>query len=221
MRKNLNRMYQLLPVEFRLRIDCRRRRKYWNSRGIVFIHVPKAAGTSISHALYGRSLGHFKATQIRSWCPKEFSSLFKFAIVRNPWDRAVSAYKFALKGSTETAGMRRPEQYRIPQFRTFDAFVNEWLSERDLTKADFVFQPQHPFVLDAKGNLLVDYLGKVESLNEDLSRITELTGVRLAVPELNRVAEPGSYRQYYTDHSLINKVGEIYRLDVSAFDYDF
>ncbi|MCD6400709.1 MAG: sulfotransferase family 2 domain-containing protein [Anaerolineales bacterium] len=221
MKKLLLEIYNTLPEYITQPIDCRRRRNYWNASEIIFVHVPKAAGTSISHALYGRSLGHFKASEIKRYCPVEFSSLYKFTFVRNPWDRAVSAYRFALKGSTDTAGMRRPEQYNVPAFRSFEAFVYEWLADKELAKLDNVFQPQYLFVADDDGALMVDFLGKVESLDEDIIRLSAETGIKLDIPDLNRISAKGSYVESYKDKQLINVVGDLYAEDVALFGYDF
>lgn len=221
MKKTILNYYYRLPKSVIHPINCKRRRKYWLSQGVMFIHVPKAAGTSISHALYGRSLGHLKASEIKRWCPKEFKTLFKFGFTRNPWDRAVSAYRFALKGSTETAGIRNFKQYQSPEFRDFDTFVNEWLAIKDLTKVDYVFQPQYLFVLDSNERNLLDFIGKIERIDEDIKKLSVLLNRKIEIPVLNRVTTPGSYKKYYRDRQLINKVGDIYSKDVNYFNYDF
>jgi hypothetical protein len=210
-----------LPHDFTCCVDIYRRKKYWKECGAIFVHVPKAAGTSVSHALYGRALGHFKASEIKKWCPNDFEKLFKFAFVRNPWDRAVSSYRFALKGATDTAGMRMPEQYRIPEFATFEIFVYEWLMKQDLAKIDNVFQPQHLFVADDNKKLLVDYLGKVELFDNEVLEISKIIGRELEALDLNRVTTRGEYVKYYTDSKLINAVGDIYADDIKSFGYDF
>ena len=221
MKKVMHNLYQTLPHDLTQYIDCKRRRKHWRTQEIVFVHVPKAAGTSVSHAVYGRSLGHFKASEIKRWCPKEFENLFKFAFVRNPWDRAVSAYRFAIKGGTEVAGIRKSRQYQIPELRSFEAFVYEWLAEHNLSELDNVFQPQYLFVADENDKLMVDYLGKVEQLEHDMRKISNITEKGLEVLELNQVGGRGEYMKYYQDSQLIDAVGKLYAKDVALFGYDF
>ena len=58
----------------------------------IFIHVPKAAGTSIARAIYGQNVGHRKATDYLKVSRRTFKQYFSYGFVRDPWDRAVSAY---------------------------------------------------------------------------------------------------------------------------------
>jgi glycosyltransferase involved in cell wall biosynthesis len=70
----------------------------------IFIHVPKVAGISINHAIYGITLGHYSVIEIPSKFPNLFSDSFTFALVRNAWDRLLSAYRFTKQGRTEIMG---------------------------------------------------------------------------------------------------------------------
>lgn len=56
--EGLRTAYGLLPEELRAWILVQRRSPLWLRSGIVFVHIPKAAGTSFNQALYGRFMGH-------------------------------------------------------------------------------------------------------------------------------------------------------------------
>ena len=79
-------------------------------RKLLFIHIPKTGGTTISSLLGLRTkdrsaslqtlfgdfgsvaLEHLTLSQTGQFLTaEEFSSYFKFAFVRNPWDRTVSS----------------------------------------------------------------------------------------------------------------------------------
>ena len=72
----------------------------------IHIHIPKTAGTSITKALHGKDFvlfdtnkkiwrQHATALETREHYGKEkWDSYFKFSIVRNPFDRLVSAYNW-------------------------------------------------------------------------------------------------------------------------------
>jgi hypothetical protein len=183
--------------------------------------VPKAAGTSINLALYGKTLGHYRAEDIRQRFPQLFENCFVFSFVRNPWDRVLSAYRFAVKGRTKLMGIRDPEQYKIAAFSTFERFVEEWLPQQDLEKSDFVFQPQHVFVSDRSGLPIVDFVGRVETLSTDLLRVESEIGLSLEVEHLNRTGAVGDYRKAYKKSSMIEIVGRQYTRDISMFGYTF
>ncbi|MBC7005533.1 sulfotransferase family 2 domain-containing protein, partial [Photobacterium sp. BZF1] len=68
------------------------------NKGILFIHIPKAAGSSISLELYGVQISHCKIEEYISCDRNRLSSIKKFSIVRNPIDRFISAYDFLCNG---------------------------------------------------------------------------------------------------------------------------
>ena len=219
--RNLNRR---LPGGLRRALLVRRRARYWQEAGIVFIHVPKAAGTSINEALYGRFMGHAHALDVVRWAPPYVKALPRFSVTRNPWSRLVSAWRFARQGrgvgETYRAGMWRAERYRVPEFETFERFVKEWLAPREITRLDGVFQPQWMFLCDRRGALLVDHVGMLEDLGPTLEFVGRMRGETLQIRRANRSGEAVDYRSLYTPE-LANIVGDIYRDDVRKFGYDF
>jgi sulfotransferase famil protein len=219
--RNLNRR---LPGPLRRGLLVRRRAKYWRRAGIVFIHVPKAAGTSFNEALYGRFIGHPHALDVRRWAPADVRALPSFSVVRNPWDRLVSAWRFARQGrgqgETYRAGMWLPERYQGPEFETFDGFVRQWLAGRDIGKLDGVFQPQSLFLCDKEGRLLVDHVGRLEDLAPTYAFIEAKVGAMPALGQANRSGDAIDYRTLYTPE-LAALVGRIYAEDVERFGYRF
>ena len=65
---------------------------------IIFIHIPKNAGISIEEALFDKKIGHKSILQFESHNLKKYHEYFKFTVVRNPYDRLVSAFHFLKKG---------------------------------------------------------------------------------------------------------------------------
>ncbi|MEZ8225877.1 sulfotransferase family 2 domain-containing protein [Vibrio splendidus] len=210
-------------MSYRLKysLNLYRRYPHWKKQQCIFVHVPKVAGTSINHAIYGRTLGHYSASDIKNKFPNLFNKAFTFSLVRNPWDRVLSAYHFAKQGKTATMGMYNAEQYQIPEFETFEAFVFEWLANKNVDELDFVFQTQSQFLTDAKGNILVDYIGKLENMSDSISYIESQIGRELVIPHANKVAREGSYHDYYTSQEMIDIVIAKYGQDIELFHYQF
>jgi hypothetical protein len=207
--------------DLKRKLNLYRRYPYWNKNKCIFIHVPKVAGTSINHAIYGRTLGHYSALEIKRKFPKLFSNSFTFSLVRNPWDRLLSAYRFAKQGRTETMGMTSPKQYQIPEFDSFETFVLEWLVNKNVDELDFVFQPQSRFLVDEQGQLLPDYVGKLEHMDESIRYIESNINRKLNIPHVNKVNKKGSYRDYYTSQEMIDIVRDLYSKDIELFNYEF
>lgn len=69
-----------------------------HTRRMVFVHVPKNAGTAITLAkgMEFQMEGHHKWTEYQSCLGKEkWEEYFKFSVIRNAWDRLYSSYKYA------------------------------------------------------------------------------------------------------------------------------
>lgn len=67
-------------------------------RRLLFIHVPKNGGTSISTALYGGSPGHKTAWFYRCAAPEFYKAASPMAVLRDPVERFLSAYWFIRRG---------------------------------------------------------------------------------------------------------------------------
>lgn len=151
--------------------------------------------------------GHFGLAQVRPFLGEDvFASYFKFAFVRNPFDRFVSYCSF----------MTRHHGYfdRDPQ-GTMRRFLFE------VRPMDHVhFQPQCGLLVDADGRLLTDYLGRVEEMQASYDEICRRLGLPGSPLERVNGSRRGDYRQYY-DQQLIDGVAELYRSDLDLFGYQF
>lgn len=205
-------------MTLRNKFNLYRRYLNWHKAGCIFIHVPKAAGTSINHGLYGRTLGHYTIDEIDNNFPRLVEKCFVFSIVRNPYDRLVSAYHFAKKGRTKDMGMNNPKQYQIPEFETFERFVYEWLVEQDVYKIDHVFRPQHIYICK-EDRLAVDFLGRVETIDEDVCTISKKLGWKLSIEQKNANKNSKNYRDYYSS-DLVDTVYQLYSKDFYVLNYD-
>ena len=214
-------LQEYLPEHWKHRLMCYRRRALWQSTGIIFVHVPKAAGTSVAHSLYGRSMGHMTALDIHRSCPHLFTHLPTFAITRNPWDRLVSAYHFVKQLGTAEAGVNRRPEYGRSVFQNFDTFVTEWLAQQDLKSLDYVFRPQYQFVLDRAGSSLVDFIGKLEDLERVQQFIASSIGKQVQFPAKNPSKRKLDYRNYYADPRVKQVASDLYSRDADLFGYLF
>jgi sulfotransferase famil protein len=128
---------------FHWRIDQAVRR-----RRLIFVHVPRAAGTSIAQALYGpRNTRHHSIRYFRTVAPRFFAQAESFAILRDPFDRFASSYAFVRSGGTETCRMSDVFVRQTAHLKSVDDYLS-FIEERDDLSLDFVMRPQSWFVCD-------------------------------------------------------------------------
>lgn len=195
-------------VEFELGFFCNR--------------IPKAANSSVMTALAQFKRGHpvpskeakklFRTPAALS--PSEvarFDRLFKFAMVRNPYARTLSAY---LDKVERKARMHD----RASRFEDFVTYL-----ENDGLYRNAHWAPQTALLLLPPERF--DFFGKVERYAEDWAQV--LRGLQGLEP--GAASTPGIFdnatgandklARYYTP-ALAERVARLYRADFAAFGYD-
>lgn len=128
-----------------------------------------------------------------------YPKFFKFGFVRHPVDRLHSLYSYALKLAHDaelTDDERRHQQAsgqwpdRAPFRYKAIAAALESNSFSDfalhpLTWADAGAQPQWQSLCNAQGELIVDFVGKVESIEQDFTHICEKLEVNVPLEVRN------------------------------------
>lgn len=208
----------------------------------LFVHIAKTGGTSVRTALNplrwtdpyflaqficsrissatGHRIGakfprHSKIIAAKEMLPAElFEKLFKFAVVRNPWDLQVSSFHH----------IRRERPQVMAHINTFEEFIDWKLDpERPYQfHVDTSLEQQSDYLIDLHGNLLTDFIGHYESLHEDYATICERIGVKAPkLPHRRKATDRNKdYRSYYSDR-LIEKVGAHFKQDIDLLGYRF
>ena len=208
---------------------------------IIFIHIPKNAGTSIYECLkskygvqnvgdcYGNMRGscimrghHNAEKHINVIGLDEFNKYFKFCTVRNPWDRFVSNYTYAKSVSAhyQRCGNRLHIGFNVLENIPFEealyTFYEHYKKTNRVLYKHPGWKPQYKFICDKNNNILIDKIFKYENLNTDKDFIKLVPNL----PLLNK-SEHLHYTKYYTNSSMIDIIKEIYKKDIELFDYSF
>ncbi len=184
----------------------------------IFVHITKTAGTSVAKSLFGYLPYHYTATQYRViYGKKTFNDYFKFAFVRNPWDRVYSSYRY-LKGGGWNEKDKVWGETHLSKYSDFNDFVMHWLTV-DNTKKHIHFKPQHEFIYDGNGSLIVDFVAYFETLDEDFRYISSCLNIQSSLEQHN--TNPGScYIDIYSTEAK-EIVESVYKKDINLFGYEF
>ncbi len=221
----------------------------------IFVHIPKAAGRSVEMYFMNRlnldreneahreqmllndnddpargteKLSHLSAAEYVSCghiSQQDFDRYYKFSFVRNPWSRLVSEYRYR----------------SFLSHKSFKDFVMNKLPNPGWDDKYRHVMPQTEMLYDDNGHLLVDFVGKFETLQQDFNQVCEQLGFaesrlphinssdkksrdlrRKARNILHRNKESGlqKYTEFY-DTETREFVSELYRTDIENFDYSF
>ena len=201
------------------------------AQNLSFLHIPRTAGESINKWLreiegeYIQKTGAREA--INTWAEVEnhprlsafradHPTNYTFTIVRNPWDRAVSAYFNFIQIATEEqrqAAMAVNGWTTVPTFEQVIS-VGEGLKTPDW--ANEVYASQSSWIDDS-----IDLVVKLENLEADIQPIRDLFGsATTAIPRENATTRDRDYRGYYNTNTQ-NIIAELFAEDIDRWGYTF
>jgi hypothetical protein len=151
--------------------------------------------------------GHISVQQISPHLEAAiWQNYLKFAIVRNPFDRFISICFFLNRKNPlfiETPLQWMKSAIKVPQFR-----------ERVLVK------PQYLQLIDAQGEIAMDYVGRYEHLQLSVDEICNRLQIKAVPLEIRNASAHKQYREYYDDE-LKSAVEMVYREDLKQFNYSY
>lgn len=184
----------------------------------IFIHIPKCGGTSIEKCLLAKEgiafpsdpmpLAHLpievgdkfllgKNRQHFTSADYPNSNYFKFAFIRNPWDRMVSEYEWRRSLTNTTVG-------------SFQDFI---VNPPSHTFPEHLW-PQMQFI-DS-----LDYLGRFETIQSDFDSVCERLGFERVTLTIQNKTARGPYTEYYSDETRAI-IAARYAQDIVNFGYRF
>ena len=201
---------------------------------LIFYRIPKNASTSIYHALGLHNVIKYKEEEIekkadprlyKGWFsathlkPEELKNIigsgikryFSFCVVRNPWDRVVSMYKFAKKNELN-------KLYGIEGDVDFASFCKLLYDNKD----DPFFIGAHKQTQWTRDLIKPYKIIKFENLQQEYAEMIKEVGLNIndtKLPSLNSTKHD-HYSCYYDSISK-DIIKEIFYDDITTFDYSF
>jgi len=211
-------------------------------KNVLFIWLPKTAGSSIYHALRKtrykcRKLLNAEKNGVIELPYSDFTNrgavtfshtsiaaLIRHGIMQK--DFFESSFKFCFVRNPwdrlVSLFFYRQLDQEYENFRKFCLdFKDQAVEPIGLFNArlNSQFNDQVSWIIDENGRLMVDFIGRFERLEEDFSKICRVLGVRNRLPHRNR-SNHTNYREYY-DKETIAIVRQRYKRDIEFFGYDF
>jgi chondroitin 4-sulfotransferase 11 len=221
----------------------------------LFFHIQKTAGSSIARLLKSQApdtrpfLGqHDHALWAKKHLASEWDDYYKFAFVRNPWDRLVSWYQMIRQDGRLLPSYKRlpyemirhtgrvfPWSQRFLQRKHYKPFW-QYVLRHSANFDEFLFNctdiiddvdgkrscvyNQVDYISDENGEIIVDFIGKYENLHHDVSTVLEALRLESRpLPHVNKSLHR-HYSEYYTEETK-NLVAERYSRDIQFFGYRF
>lgn len=217
----------------------------------LYVHAPKTAGQSIEQFFVNRlglnwktdrdrlllgykqgpqrgtgKLSHLSAAEYVSCgylTQADFDALYTFSFVRNPWERIVSEYRYR----------------NYFHHRSFRDFLLNHLPAPGWDDKYRHIMPQYDLLHDKQGRLLVNFVGRFETLQSDFDQVCKHLGINDSeLPHrnksdkksrnlkrrlrnwlyLNNENRKEHYRDFYDDETT-EIVRRLYQKDIAAFSY--
>ena len=224
----------------------------------IFIHVPKTGGIAVRAHLqqngienHGRALIkrfidapecngnknaaenrvlHLPATAVQQYYEVEFSNYNKFGVIRNPYDRFISAFYYrtlmfmSKEEAQKTFGSYTIERTRnIIKKQFIPKYIDKQLRKQLMFESSYIYSvtPQHVFLCDENGKLVVDDIYYTEKLNDEIKAIVQKLKLNISteINAKNVGFKPNFDKKLLLDDEIKEKVYNFYKKDFEIFNF--
>ena len=189
------------------------------NRSFIFVAVPKTGTCSIDKALESQAdlklkrkfNKHATANKLKRDLPaQDWSKAFKFAFVRDPYAWMQSWYRFRKREPLKH--LDHPLHHRYTGDMSLDDFVHGFAKKELMLN-------QTDFISTVDGQLMVDYVGRYETLQADFEQVCKKLGFASEkLPVLN-VSKSSTSMDQPLDQQSINIINEYFDRDFQNFAY--
>lgn len=182
-------------------------------RPYVFVHINKCGGTSVASAL---GLMQFHASvqkYITLFGRERFLSRRSFTVVRRPYERLCSLYRYRLKRGKAC-------------FEGRELDLNEWVyraleaCDPEVTLSRDMLKPAHDWLVDDQGAQLVELVVRLEEIDAGWPSIQQLTGTDAALPWENTTGTTPDTSAGALNRESRDIIERVFHKDFDSYCYD-
>jgi hypothetical protein len=182
-----------------------------HTRRLLFIHIPKAGGTSVQEMLPLTGRGHIRVGDI-----PDAGGAYTFTVCRNPYSRLVSAFHYLTDRLNLPKHDHIESEYVAQYANDFPGFVADLIGAVDIYRSIHLI-PQDFFVC-TESKVAVDEIIPLENLPDGIQSIIHRFGGNFRLEHINRSTHEDT-NSYYDERTRAI-VSRTYARDFEVFGYD-
>lgn len=218
---------------------------YYNgSKTIIFIHIPKTAGTTIRHVLRFNAsssgskfleltdtqnnvdVGHLPLYMLPTYFPDlQLDQCTILTCIRNPFDRVYSAYLFCQRHYPDVPMFKLPflQFVKTTLRQIVEGQVKSFLQRQNLPYLGVHFAPAYIFLTDINGKVKHDFLVHQGNFKDEFSSVLNCLKLK-DIGDIqencsnNKVTKPYEYYHHYDAQSL-DIIRHLYNQDFKIFGH--
>ena len=193
-----------------------------HNKKIIYIDIPKTGSSSLRNVLLDESCTNYPHSELLNSTVKkahtrparwknfidpskiELEDFFVFTVVRNPFDRFCSYWRWRNYGCSFDEFVEDTESFDYPHHLD----PGRW------------YKPMLDWISYDDGTVCTDYIGRFEELLETWEHLKNKLNIDEELPHIRATESSGHYKTYYNSHTR-KIVEERFRRDLDYFNYDF
>jgi len=143
----------------------------------------------------------------------KWDKAYKFAVVRNPWDKVVSQYKHNIKNNVTNMANKEI---------SFDDWVACTYGKNKVEYYYYrpqMFLPQVEWLKDFEGKIDLDKIIRFENLTDEMNLVFNTIGIHQELPHVNKTSKT-NYRDFYDDTTQ-KIIADWFHEDIKVFGYTY
>lgn len=202
-----------------------------SGKDIFCLHIRKSGGSTLAKIYKENGWQWYPGSKRNKKCHKhspwrvwnehvDVSKYFWVAFIRNPYSRAVSNFFYGKKSG-------RGGRYGVGNFEEFAPWATWFYNQQiDLNFKNWTpnepLYPQLYYITNEKGDIVIDFIGRQETMQDDFDTLIQPFNKKPAVTILKKcnTSRHDGYKSYYTPAAK-KAVEKAYKDDIEFFNYEF